>query len=61
MAVEGMDSSRGGGWNAAQEIAEQLRGSHVGAGAQVSMSFPASSLGDVIAGGSKDNGFVFGP
>jgi hypothetical protein len=45
---------------AVEGINEQLRGSHGGDGAQVSMSFPASSLGDVVAGGSKDNGFGLG-
>jgi hypothetical protein len=60
MAVEGMNGSRGGRWDAAQGIDEELRGSSVGAGAQVSMSFPASSLGDVIAGGRKDNGLGLG-
>ena len=56
MAAEGMNGSRAGGWEAAHIIDEQLRGPRVGAGAQVSMSFPASSLGNVITGGSKDNG-----
>jgi hypothetical protein len=60
MAVEGMNGSRGAGWEAAQEIDEQLRGSCVGAGAQVSMSFPVSLLGDVTAGSPKDNGVGFG-
>jgi hypothetical protein len=59
MAVEGMNDSRGR-WEAAHIIDEQLRETRVGAGAQVSLSFPASSLGDVIAGGSKDNGFGLG-
>ncbi len=44
-------------WDAAQEIDEQLHGSRVGARVQVSMTLPASSLGDVIAGGSENNGF----
>jgi hypothetical protein len=60
MAMEGMNGSRGGGWEAAQEIDEELCGPRVGAGAQVSMLFPASSLGDMIAGGLKNNGFGFG-
>jgi hypothetical protein len=45
-----------GGWEAAHEIYEQLRDSCMGAGAQVSMSFQASSFDDVIAGGSNDIG-----
>jgi hypothetical protein len=41
MAMEGINGSRGGGWEAAQEIDEELCGSHVEAGAQVSMSSPS--------------------
>ena len=43
---------------AAQDIDEQPRGSRVGAGVQgqVWMSFPASSLDNLIASGSKDDG-----
>jgi hypothetical protein len=44
-----------GRWEAVEEIDEQLRGSRVGAGSQVSMAFPASSIGDVLAGGSMDS------
>jgi hypothetical protein len=55
-----MNGSRGGGWEVAHEKDEQLRGSRVGAGAQVSMTFPASSLGNVIRGSSKDNGLGLG-
>jgi hypothetical protein len=47
-----------GGWEAAQGIHEELRGLCVGAGAQVSISFPGSSLGNVIGGG--DNGLGLG-
>ena len=49
------DECQEGRWEAAQGIHEEVRGTRVGARAQVSMSSPASSLGDVIAGGSKDN------
>ena len=60
--MEGMDDGRGGRWEAAQEINEELRGSSrcAGAEAQVSTSFPASSLGDAIAGGRNDNGLGLG-
>ena len=60
MAKEGMNGSMGGGWEATQEIDEELRGSRAGAGAQVSMSFPGLSLGDVTARGTKDNGLGLG-
>jgi hypothetical protein len=60
MAVEGMNDSRGAGWETAQEMDEQLRGSRAGAGAQVSVSFSASLLGDVTTGSPKDNGVGFG-
>ena len=49
-----------GRWEAVEEIDEQLRGSRVGAGSQVSISFPASSIGDMIAGGSMDNWLELG-
>ena len=49
-----------GRWVEVKEIDEQLRGSRVGAGSQVSMAFPASSIGDVIAGGSIDNWLELG-
>jgi hypothetical protein len=51
MAVEGMKGSTERGWEAADD--EEPRSSCVGAGDQVSMSFPASSLGEVIADGFK--------
>jgi hypothetical protein len=44
------------GWEETEEIYEQLRGLHVEAWAQISMLFTAPSLGDVIVGGSEDNG-----
>ena len=53
-------AERDGGWEAARGIYEQLRGSCMQAGAQVSMSFQASSLGDVIADGSNDIGLGTG-
>jgi hypothetical protein len=48
-------------WEEVEEIDEQLRGSRAGAGSQVSMSFPDSSIGDVIVGGSIDNWLGLGP
>jgi hypothetical protein len=59
--LSGKVGGRGGdngsrGREAAQEVYEEPRGSCVGALAQVSISFPTPSLGNVIAGGSKDIG-----
>jgi hypothetical protein len=54
MATEGRTTA-GERVEAAEEIDEHFRGLRVGAGAQVSKSFPATSSGDVIAGGSNDN------
>jgi hypothetical protein len=47
-------------WEAVRAINVQPGGSRVRASAQVLMSFPASSLGAAIAGGTKDNGLGLG-
>ena len=47
------------GWDVAQ-LDEQLHGSRARVGVQVSMSFLASSLDDVIAGGSRDDRLELG-
>lgn len=59
MAVEGVNGSRVRG---GMKLLKYMNSSvvRVGSGAQVSVSSPASSLGDMIARGSKDIGLGIG-
>ena len=61
VATVWMEGGRDSRWPSEQHMSSSMvRNPQVGAGTQVSTSFPASSPDAAIAGGTVDNGLGFG-